>query len=121
MPDALVSAVLGESFDLIGANWIEADRAKAQKLWTAHTLTMEGEPQRSQSIAAGGEVSANASQGEMTSMKVGDVAVSFASRSAANAGGGASTGSTQAEYCRTSYGTRFYELMKRNITSVLVT
>lgn len=116
--DALVSAVLDESFSLVGDNWHEDDRAKAQQLWTAHTLSMEGEPQRSATLADGGTVD-NAQSGSVTSMKVGDVSVTYGGRSRGASASG--SGSMEAEYRLTNYGARFYELMMRNISSVFVT
>lgn len=119
VPDALVSAVLGEAIGQIGDDWHEDDRAQAQSLLAAHNLTMEGEPERSRTIAAGGDISGK-TNGAMTSMKVGDVAVTYADRNASGGGSG-SMGSTEAEYRRTPYGARYYELMRRNIPSVALT
>jgi hypothetical protein len=110
-----VDLVLGEVVSAVGDGWIERDQSLAIKLLAAHTLSMEGEPERSKAIEAGRGV-ANAQSGSVSSMKVGDVSVTYAGRSSGNTGVG--MGAISAEYQKTTYGQRYYELMRKNFPAV---
>lgn len=115
--DELVTLVLNESIDVVGDTWLEKDRAKAQMLLTAHTLSMEGEPARSKAISNGSNV-ASVQSGEVTSMKVGDVSVTYSGRSQSSSGN--NLGEITKEYLKTPYGTRYLELMKRSFFPIMV-
>jgi len=102
--DALIILVIAESVDQVGEMWLERDRARAQMLWTAHTLTMEGEPGRS-STGQGA-----AGTGPIKRDKVGDVETEFAGVTASSGSGDA------ARYSLTHYGREFLLLMRKNFT-----
>lgn len=100
--DALITLVIAEAVDQVGETWLERDRARAQMLLVAHTLTMEGEPGRS-STGQGA-----AGTGLIKRDKVGDVETEFA-------GAAASGGSADAAgYSLTTYGREFLLLMRKN-------
>lgn len=108
--DALIDLVLSETDATLGDKWLDRDRPVALKLLTAHKLSMEGEPERSKAIAEGRSVQ-NAQAGQVTSMKVGDVSVTY---------GGLDTQSSREDgYDKTPYGRRYLELMRKNFPSVL--
>lgn len=118
--DGLLALVLDEAIGDIGDTWVERDRARAQMYLTAHLLAMEGEPGRSQGIAAG-EGSGNfAVTGAVKREKVGDVEVEYAGVSSSSGGGSGSSSSLSASYGATSYGRLYLELMRRNFPAVAV-
>lgn len=100
--DVLVNLVLDEAIVQVGETWLERDRARAQMLLAAHTLTMEGEPQRSTSGNGA------AGSGLMVSRSVGDVSVTFANTSSASATGNGGS----------HYGKEFDRLMRKNFPPV---
>lgn len=106
--DDLVTLVLQEAIAQVGDTWVEKDRARAQMLLAAHTLTMEGEPGRTTT----GQGSAGT--GPIKRDKVGDVETEFAMPSASNGSSGLSG------YMLTSYGKDFLDLMRRNFPAVAV-
>ena len=102
VPDALVNLVLAEAINDVGETWYERDRARAQMLLTAHKLTMEGEPGRS-NAGAGAVVN-----GTVKRSKVGDVEVEFSD---------AVTG-MQSGFRASIYGQQFESLMRKNFPPV---
>ena len=105
--DTLVQLILDEAIAQVGDSWLERDRARAQMLLAAHTLTMEGEPGRT----ASGQGSAGT--GAVRRRKVGDVEVEFA-------GSGSSSGESGAsDYSLTAYGREFARLMRLNFPAIL--
>ncbi|WP_082519831.1 DUF4054 domain-containing protein [Rhizobium sp. Root1220] len=104
----LINMVLADAVDMVGESWYQRDRLKAQLLWTAHTLTMEGEPGRS-STGQG-----TAGTGVVKRRKVGDVETEFATP------GGSSGGGSASGYASTTYGQQFMALMRRNFPAVAV-
>jgi len=109
--DSTLGLILGESIAVVGETWLERDRAKAQTLLCAHTLTMEGEPDRSNADSTG----VSAQIGAVTSVDIGGaVKLSFSDRAVSGASGEA------AEYNRTQYGARFLALMSRNFSGPVV-
>lgn len=115
--DALVSLVLGESISEVGETWYENDRARAQMLLTAHNLSMEGEPLRSQAAEDGAIYDPSA--GAMKRRKVGDVEVEFQN---ANEQFGSSAGQERSGvgYENSHYGRQYKELLRKNFPAVLV-
>lgn len=107
--DALIQLVLQEAFDEVGDTWLERDRARAQMLLTAHKLTMEGEPGRSET----GQGSAGT--GFIKRDKVGDVETEFATPASASG-----SSSSYGGYGGTIYGQEFWILLKKNFPSPLV-
>lgn len=115
--DALVGLVLDEAISEVSDSWCDTYRAKAQMLLTAHLLSLEGEPSRSNAIASGNISDLqNAQSGSVSSMKVGDVSVTY-SGSAATTSGNAGDGGF---FSKTHYGQRFYELKRANFTTIMV-
>ena len=108
--DALIDLVIDEAVSVVGDTWLEKDRARAQMLLVAHNLSMEGEPQRSVSTLSG-ETPDNPQQGAISSIKVGDVAISYSNRPSQNNPG---TGAIGNELLKTSYGARYLEILKLN-------
>lgn len=104
--DDLVTLVLQEAIAQVGDTWVEKDRARAQMLLAAHTLTMEGEPGRTTT----GQGSAGT--GPIKRDKVGDVETEFATPTASNSSSGLSG------YLLTAYGKAFLDLMRRNFPAV---
>ena len=109
--DALIQLVLDDAIGDVGDTWVEKDRARAQMLLTAHILTMEGEPGRSEAGAAG----AAAGTGQVKRDKVGDVETEFATPSSSGAGG-----STLSSYGQTFYGQQYLELLRKNFPAIAV-
>lgn len=101
----LIAVVLAEAIAQVGETWLERDRARAQMLLAAHTLTMEGEPGRSTSGQGG------AGTGTVKRRKVGDVEVEFNGFGSTSSGGYNGFGST-------SYGQEFAALMRKNFPPV---
>ncbi|GFO81228.1 MAG: hypothetical protein A49_08550 [Methyloceanibacter sp.] len=115
--DALVDAVLEEAAAAVGDSWLESDRRPATQYLAAHMLAMEGEPQRSNAISAG-QTPVNAQAGALTGMKVGDVSMTYSGRSSGAESVGSRMGPAAAEYLKTPYGQRFYELMRKSFPAV---
>mgnify|MGYP000574941932 CR=1 FL=1 len=114
----LVKLVLDEAIAAVGDCWLEKDRAKAQSLLAAHTLVMEGEPQRSTQLANGGAVN-SAALGSILELQDRDVKVKFADKSkdiSENSG----LGDIAKDYMQSPYGKEYYLLMGRNVPSMVV-
>jgi hypothetical protein len=114
----LVQLVLDEAIATVGDCWLEKDRAKAQMLLAAHTLVMEGEPQRSTQLANGGTVN-SAAIGQILELQDRDVKVKFSDKSqdvAQNSG----LGDIARSYMLTPYGKEYYLILGRNVASVVV-
>lgn len=110
--DALIEIVLAEAIDKVGPTWGERDRQPAQLYLTAHLLTLEGEPGRTTAGAGG----AQASTGAIKRFTVGDVTTEFVGVS-----GGAGGGDTGASYyLSTTYGARYWKLLKLNFAGMAV-
>jgi hypothetical protein len=107
--DALIDLVLLEAIDQVGDTWLERDRARAQVLLTAHKLTLEGEPGRSETGQGA------AGTGFIKRDKVGDVETEFATPAAASG-----SSSSYGGYGGTIYGQEFWMLLKMNFPSPLV-
>lgn len=105
--DALINLVLAEAVPQVGDTWLERDRARAQMLLTAHTLTLEGEPGRTTT----GQSSAGT--GMMKRRKVGDVEVEFATP------GASADGSVSNGFSSTSYGVEYTRLMRLNFPAAI--
>jgi hypothetical protein len=104
--DALVQLVLDDAIGDVGDTWVEKDRARAQMLLAAHTLTMEGEPGRT----ATGQGSAGT--GAVRRRKVGDVEVEFATP------GSSQTGFAATGYVASIYGQEYLALLRKNFPAV---
>lgn len=113
----LLQLVLGDAIAQVGDTWLEMDRARAQMLLTAHFLTIEGEPARSQAIASGG--ASGGYSGPITKRSVGDVSTEYgaAANEAASSGGMAAS---TAGYETTRYGRLFLDLMRKNFPAIRV-
>ena len=116
VPDITVDLALIEANNEVGENWLERDRKLGQNLLAAHRLSMENEPERSRTLVSGGNIN-NGQTGTISSMRVGDVSLSYAGRntiSAAKSG----LGALACEYQKTSYGQRYYELLCKNLPAL---
>lgn len=105
--DALITLVLNEAIDQVGETWLERDRARAQMLLAAHTLTLEGEPARTTTGKS------SAGTGAIKRRKVGDVEVEFATP------GGSSGGSVGNGFASTTYGIEYMRLMRLNFPTAI--
>lgn len=114
----LVDLVLAESISAVGDGWLEKDRARAQMLLSAHTLAMEGEPARSQSLNDGGTVNSPVN-GSIIEMKDRDVTVKLTDK-ASQISENSKLGDISKTYMQTPYGVDYYLLLGRNCSSVAV-
>lgn len=109
----LITLVLQEAISQVGDTWVEKDRARAQMLLAAHTLTMEGEPGRTTT----GQGSAGT--GPIKRDKVGDVETEY-QNAAERYGSGVNYVNSAAGYESTEYGRRYLALLKLNFPAVAV-
>lgn len=116
--DALISAIITEQQPQVGDTWVEVDRTPALMYLVAHLLTIQGEPQRSNEIAAGGS-GASVANGVMKRRKVGDVEVDYQNANERIGTGGAQSISG-AGYELTVYGRQFLTYLRRNHRTMLV-
>ena len=105
--DDLIALVLDDAIGQVGDTWLERDRAKAQMLLAAHTLTLEGEPARTTTGVS------SASTGTVKRRKVGDVEVEFATPGASTGGSGGNG------FASTSYGAEYMRLMRLNFPAAI--
>jgi hypothetical protein len=103
--DELIGLVLGEAINAVGSTWEEGERALAQMLLAAHSLTLEGEPGRTLTGASA------AGSGAVKSRSVGDVKVEFAGSGAGVISSAKTLGLTD-----TSYGSRYLTIMRKNFS-----
>lgn len=103
--DALISLEINDAVMSVGETWLERDRAKAQMLLVAHTLTLAGEPGRTNTGLS------SAGTGAVKRFKVGDVETEFATPTAGAGQGSLST------YGLTAYGQQFAALLRLNFPS----
>jgi len=116
--DALIQMILNDAISSVGDCWLEKDRAKAQMLLAAHTLSLEGEPQRSLAIENGGAVN-NQSVGAIIEMQDRDVRVKFSDKQEQVAEN-STLGAIGQGYMQTQYGKEYYLLLRRNAPSMMV-
>jgi len=114
----LVELVLAESILAVGECWLEKDRAKAQMLLSAHTLAMEGEPARSNALQTGGVVN-SPSAGQMIELQDRDVKVKLSDKQAQIAEN-SGLGEQGKRFMQTTYGGEYYQLLRRNSSSMIV-
>ena len=114
--DITVDLALTEASIEVSENWMERDRQLGQNLLAAHRLTMENEPDRARALVNGGSPS-NGQTGSVSSMKVGDVSLSYTGR-VSTIGTQTGLGALACEYQRTSYGQRYYELLCKNLPTL---
>ena len=115
----IVEDHLDEAISSVGSNWLVKDRARGQMLLAAHNLSLEGEPNRSQTLEAGGAVNSPA-QGRITELKDRDAFVRFENSSeAAAAMSSANAGAAAKSYQETVYGKRYWKMMRKNTCSVV--
>lgn len=113
--DALIDLIIAEeTSNFVDETWPEADYQPAIRFLTAHILTKEGEPARTESGGGSGP----ASSAPVKRAKVGDVETEFAVE--ASSSGSGSTGSDQ-DFSSTYYGQQFLIIRNRNFQAVAVT
>ena len=119
--DEIVDEVLSDSISAVGPNWLDKDRARGQLLLTAHNLSCEGEPRRSQAINNGMPVnSSGGSTGQVTEFRDRDAFVRF-SDTGANLRQNNNRGESAKAYQRTHYGEQYYKLLRKNTCFVTTT
>lgn len=114
--DARIQLFLDDAILEVGESWLESDRARAQILLACHRLALAGEPART---LAGSSGSASATLGDVQSISVGQVSVSYGSRSAAGAGSISASDPVLREYLRTTYGVQYWEILTKNFYPVM--
>jgi len=118
----LVTSIIEEMVDQLGdpARWCGNSYGRAIGYLTAHSLIMEGEPERSNQIAAeaGEDVEGGAQMGAITRVKVGDVETSFdeatGPRGQLDAQSLRNLSGDQIDYSLTHYGRQYLKLRKKN-------
>lgn len=103
--DVTVDAFIAEALREVDSSWTEGDYATAIMYLVAHMMATEGHL-----ASAGGPL---ATSGPVSSEKLGDASVSYASRSASGAA------FDEADLQSTAYGLRFLTLRKRNVATVV--
>ena len=117
--DALIDMILDEMSDHVDDRWRDKDYQPAIMYLTAHRLTLEGEPARSNAAtaAAGGSVAA-AATGAIKRVKVDDTETEFFEGGTTNAVISSTSLSglegDVLDYTLTPYGRRFMQLRARN-------
>ena len=113
--DARIQIFLNDAILEVGDLWLESDRARAQILLASHRLTMAGEPGQSAGTSSG----SGSTLGSPESIKVGDVAVTYESRTGSNSSGLSGLTGIEREYLRTAYGVQYLEILQKNSYPVL--
>ncbi len=110
--DALVTSVLDDAIADVDDRWIENDRRRAQLALAAHMLAVEGEPARSQAIAAGQSIDPRL--GPVKRDKVGDTETEYVVTGDASGGSAADNA-----YTSTRYGQQLLVLRARSFPAAL--
>ena len=105
--DALVSSVIAEASPMVDDDWVETDQKPAIMAFTAHLLSLEGYPKRTD----GAPLPPSAGR-EVIMRKVGDVTTQYAQTAGATGSGLLSSLSL------TVYGRRFAQLLKLNAPAI---
>ena len=113
--DALVNAVLADALDEV-SRFPDSARARGAMLYTAHVLSLQGEPSRS-AQAAGGDIADADAASRITREKVGDVEVQYTGTGTAAQRGLVASGATGLHL--TPYGAQFAHLLRRYIPTIL--
>jgi len=116
--DAQITFIIDECSDHVGKNWRDQDYQPAIMYLVAHFLSVEGEPDRADALAAGGGAAGLiANVGAIKVSKVGDTQTEFFDK---KKGKDSFTtvlnndGDDLFDYNRTSYGRRFIQLRRKN-------
>lgn len=120
--NGLVTLIIQEAVDQIGdaSRWCNNSYPRAIMLLAAHTLIMEGEPERSIEIAEseGDEVVGGVQTGNVSKVKVGDVETTFDSATSARGQIDAQSlrnlVGDQINYSLTHYGREYLKLRQKN-------
>ena len=114
--DTLVDFALEEAGEAVGDNWTELPRFIAHRLYAAHILACEGEPERSVEISAATEAgeTASVSVKDVQSVTVGDTSWTFANSSSSASGSAASVENLSS----TRYGRQFLDMRARYFIGV---
>lgn len=106
--DALIQLVLNEAVGEVGETWMDRDRARAQMLLVAHRLTLEGEPDRTNTGSGAAGI------GAIKRDKVGDSETEFFGPT------GSSSDATGSGLSLTAYGREYLALLRKNFAAVAV-
>lgn len=115
----LIQAIITEQKRQVGESWFEDDRAPALMYLVAHLLTIQGEPQRSIEIAAGGS-GGQAANGPMKRRRVGDVETEYQNANERSGTGSGVNTIGRAGYELTMYGRQYQTYLRRNFRSAMV-
>lgn len=103
VPDATVQAVLNEAETRVTDRWREVDRLPAVMLYTAHVLTLEGLGTGTESEVAGTDGFKVIRSGSLTLERFDNGSIT----------------SNSSQLRSTSFGRRFYELLRLNFPAIL--
>lgn len=109
--NATIQMIIDECAPSVGTSWETDDRVPALMYLVAHTLAIEGEPNRSL-----GKIVGDVRIGVMKRRRVGDTEVEYAGSSGSGAAGSGST----SRYETTPYGQRFRQYLRQNFASMVV-
>lgn len=119
--DALVNAAIAEAGEAVGDRWPDAGRLIGHRLYAAHILAVEGEPERSATIAAAAAAGETASHStrDVSSVRIGDTAWTYGNANASGGASGSGSGSASVEnLAATRYGRQFQEVRARYFVGV---
>lgn len=120
--DARVTLFIEEATCSVDDCWVEKDQSPAIMALACHMMSLEGEPSASSGAGEGSDPSnTNFKDGRfLKRRKVGDTENEWAESSASMAAGSKSATASEAGYRSTTYGSKFYKLMKLNHSGMRV-
>lgn len=106
--ETLITIIIAEASSSVDTEWEEADYQPAIMYLAAHLLATDNSEEGS-AVEIG-----NGSSGAIASESFGPLSVSYAS------GGAADDAASKSQWGSTSYGRRYYNLLRRNKTGIVV-
>lgn len=116
--DTLVDAAILEAAEAVGDRWPDAGRLIGHRLYAAHILAVEGEPERSAEIAAAaaaGEAASHSTR-DVSSVRIGDTAWTYGNANGAKQY--ATSAPVVENLASTRYGRQFQEVRARYFVGV---
>lgn len=120
--DARVTMFIEEATRSVDDCWAENDQSPAIMALSCHLMSLEGEPSASSGSGEGSDPSnTNFKDGRfLKRRKVGDTENEWAESAASMTAGTKSATASEAGYRSTTYGAKFYKLMKLNHSGMRV-
>lgn len=116
--DALIDAAIAEAGEAVGDRWPDAGRLIGHRLYAAHILAVEGEPERSAEItaaAAAGETASHSAR-DVSSVRIGDTAWTYGNANGAKQY--ATSAPIVENLAATRYGRQFKEIRARYFVGI---